>query len=229
MQQDGKQKEPKDAPAGLALEAVMSDQGAKRAGGPRVLAAALRLAAEIARACRSHGTLPIGNGQREIGTQMGAGLLMSPVGEAARLLGKAKPPPTLSAPLLEFDAEMKQLRQAAELAKAPLSMYKLPPVPIKTYNPRFDEAFVPSRDMDPDRERAERSRLKRQHKAELKGAVRELRKDNAFIEHHRALKLREQRAARDERGKAIETFFAQQQFEAKLGAGKRKGKGGKRK
>lgn len=78
--------------------------------------------------------------------------------------------------------------------------------------------------MDPDRERAERAKLKRQHKAELKGAVRELRKDNAFIEHHRALKLKDQRAARDERGKAIESFLSQQQFEAKIGAGKRKGK-----
>jgi nucleolar protein 14 len=117
-----------------------------------------------------------------------------------------------------------QIRQSAETAKAPLELYKLPPVSIKQYNPRFDEAFVPQRDLDLDRERAERSKLRRQHKKELKGAIRELRKDNAFIEHHRAIKLKEQRAIRDERGKAIETFFAQQQFEAKIGAGKRKGR-----
>ena len=37
------------------------------------------------------------------------------------------------------------------------------------------------------------------------------------------------RALRDERAKSIETFLTQQQFEAKLGAGKKNAKGRKRK
>ncbi len=77
-------------------------------------------------------------------------------------------------------------------------------------------------DPDPDRERAERNKLRRRVRRELKGAARELRKDNAFLGACRNDQLRRQRQARDERGKAIETFLAQQQFEAKIGQGKRR-------
>ena len=75
-------------------------------------------------------------------------------------------------------------------------------------------------DPDPDRERAERNKLRKRVRRELKGAVRELRRDGAFLEQQRAEQLRRQREARDARAKAIETFLAQQQFEAKLGSGK---------
>ena len=40
-----------------------------------------------------------------------------------------------------------------------------------------------------DRERAEKRKLKRQHHKELKGAVRELRKDNAFLAGEQAEQL----------------------------------------
>jgi len=42
-------------------------------------------------------------------------------------------------------------------------------------------SFVKGRDYDPDRERAERRKLKKLVKREAKGAARELRKDNSFI------------------------------------------------
>lgn len=49
--------------------------------------------------------------------------------------------------------------------------------PIKQYNPRFEEdGFVQGRDYDPDRERAEKKKLRKQLKKETKGAARELRK-----------------------------------------------------
>jgi nucleolar protein 14 len=76
--------------------------------------------------------------------------------------------------------------------------------------------------MDPDRERAERNKLRKRVRRELKGAVRELRKDGAFMEAQQAEQLRRQRAVRDERAKAIESFLAQQQFEAKIGTGRGK-------
>ncbi len=82
-------------------------------------------------------------------------------------------------------------------------------------------------DPDPDRERAERNKLRKRVRRELKGAVRELRKDNAFLEEQTAQTLVRQRKVRDERARAIETFLTQQQFEAKLGAGKGKRKGRK--
>jgi len=49
----------------------------------------------------------------------------------------------------------------------------------------------------------QRAKLKRQTHKEFKGAVRELRKDNQFLEAERAVTLKKQRAVRDERAKVI--------------------------
>ncbi|XP_073141164.1 uncharacterized protein [Henckelia pumila] len=68
---------------------------------------------------------------------------------------------------------------------------------IKTEVPKFEENFVKGRDYDPDRERAERKKLKKRLKQEAKGAARELRKDNFFL-----LGAKEQNKARMEEEKA---------------------------
>jgi len=58
-------------------------------------------------------------------------------------------------------------------------------VAIRSFNPAFEDDFQPRKNMDPDRERAELAGLKRLHKREKKGAVRELRKDALFIARQR--------------------------------------------
>ncbi|XP_073055033.1 uncharacterized protein [Primulina eburnea] len=68
---------------------------------------------------------------------------------------------------------------------------------IKTEIPKFEENFVKGRDYDPDRERAERKKLKKRLKQEAKGAARELRKDNYFL-----LEAKEKNKARMEEEKA---------------------------
>ncbi|KAJ1488668.1 Nop14-like family-domain-containing protein [Baffinella frigidus] len=123
----------------------------------------------------------------------------------------------------ELEAALDGVREGAR-ASGPLRLHAAPAVPIKQYNPKFEEAFAPEQDTDLDRERAEKRKLKRQHSKELKGAVRELRKDGAFLAGEQADMLKKQRKLRDERGKAIETFLSKQQFEAKLGGGKKKKK-----
>ena len=47
--------------------------------------------------------------------------------------------------------------------------------------PKFEESYNPNKHYDPDRDRAEMSKLKAEHKRERKGALRELRKDANFI------------------------------------------------
>ncbi|KAJ7943307.1 nucleolar protein 14 [Quillaja saponaria] len=109
--------------------------------------------------------------------------------------------------------------------RRPLQMRKQKPVPIKLLNPKFEENFVKGRDYDPDRERAEMRKLKKQMKREAKGAARELRKDNYFLfevkEKDKAL-LEEERAAKYGKAKA---FLQEQENAFKSG---QLGKGRKR-
>lgn len=52
---------------------------------------------------------------------------------------------------------------------------------IKLLNPRFEEEYAAGKDFDPDRERSDAKRLRRQLQKEKRGAMRELRKDAAFL------------------------------------------------
>ncbi|WCJ20870.1 hypothetical protein M5689_003074 [Euphorbia peplus] len=103
------------------------------------------------------------------------------------------------------------------LLRQPLQMRKRKPVPIKLLNPKFEENFVKGRDYDPDRERAERRKLKKQVQREAKGAARELRKDNVFLFD---VKEKEKRLAEEERsekyGKA-RAFLQEQESAFKCG------------
>ncbi|TKY45506.1 Nucleolar protein 14 [Spatholobus suberectus] len=109
--------------------------------------------------------------------------------------------------------------------RRPLQMRKQKPVPIKLLNPKFEENYVKGRDYDPDRERAEMRKLKKQLKREAKGAARELRKDNYFLlevkENERSL-LEKDRAEKYGRAKA---FLQEQEHAFKSG---QLGKGRKR-
>lgn len=109
--------------------------------------------------------------------------------------------------------------------RRPLQMRKQKPVPIKLLNPKFEENYVKGRDYDPDRERAELRKLKKQLKRESKGAARELRKDNYFLlevkEKERSIQEKE-RAEKFGRAKA---FLQEQEHAFKSG---QLGKGRKR-
>ncbi|XP_077226917.1 nucleolar-like protein [Tasmannia lanceolata] len=109
--------------------------------------------------------------------------------------------------------------------RQPLEMRKQKPVPIKLLNPKFEENFVKGRDYDPNRERAERKKLKKLLKQEAKGAARELRKDNYFlheVKEKERLLLEEERA--ENYGKA-RAFLQEQEHAFKSG---QLGKGRKR-
>lgn len=73
-----------------------------------------------------------------------------------------------------------QLRQSLTSRK-PLRLHNHRPLAIKTSVPKFEESYNPDKHYDPDRDRAESSKLIAEHKRERKGALRELRKDANFI------------------------------------------------
>ncbi|GLJ38313.1 hypothetical protein SUGI_0780240 [Cryptomeria japonica] len=113
------------------------------------------------------------------------------------------------------------------MLRQPLRMRMQKPVPIKQFNPRFEENFVHGRDYDPDRERAQRKKLQRQIKQEAKGAARELRKDNYFLQE---VKAQDRAVAEEERAEKYRKAlaFLQEQESAfksgQLGKGRKKGK-----
>lgn len=87
-------------------------------------------------------------------------------------------------------------------------------------------SFVKGRDYDPDRERAEMKKLKKQLKREAKGAARELRKDNYFIADVKANEKAVAQQERDEKYRKAMSFLEQQESAFKSG---QLGKGKKRK
>ena len=137
------------------------------------------------------------------------------------------PPPALSGPLasvaevcVAMDREMREA--LAGRLMVPLRLREKKVEAIKTYNPMFEEqGYSKGRDYDPNRERAEKRKLRREVKKEKRGAVRELRKDNRFLAETVA---REREAAADERGeRQRETLSFLEKMESDLKSG---GQGG---
>jgi len=65
-------------------------------------------------------------------------------------------------------------------SRTSLRLHNHRPLAIKTSLPKFEESYNPNKHYDPDRLRAESSKLKAEHRKERKGAMRELRKDSNF-------------------------------------------------
>ena len=110
-------------------------------------------------------------------------------------------------------ASRKPLRMFADRAAAPT---------IRAYTPRFEDDFDPHANYDPDRERAEAKKLKRQVAKEARGAARELRKDNHFLSEERERRLdaeREEQQAHLKRGRAL---MEETEQAYRAGGGKRK-------
>lgn len=88
----------------------------------------------------------------------------------------------------------------ARLRRRPLELHHHRPLAIKTSIPKFEESYNPDKHYDPDRERAEASKLRAEYRRERKGALRELRKDANFI-------AREQLREKKEADKAYNAKF----------------------
>jgi nucleolar protein 14 len=99
---------------------------------------------------------------------------------------------------------------SARLARRPLLLHNHKPLAIKSAIPKFEEDFNPDKHYDPDRERAESNRLKKEFKRERKGAMRELRKDASFVARE---KLREKKERDAEYEKKYKRLVAEIQSE----------------
>ncbi|RFN47498.1 nop14-nuclear and nucleolar protein with possible role in ribosome biogenesis [Fusarium flagelliforme] len=108
--------------------------------------------------------------------------------------------------LVKFDRMLK----VAQLSRRNTELHHHRPLAIKTYIPKFEETFDPDKHYDPDRERAEMAKLKKEHKRERKGAMRELRKDANFMARE---KLRVKKAKDEAYEKKYKRLVAEIQSE----------------
>jgi nucleolar protein 14 len=92
------------------------------------------------------------------------------------------------------------MRDASIKTRRPLLLHAHRPLAIKTSIPQYIENYNPDRHYDPDRQRADLSKLRAEHKKERKGAMRELRKDANFM-------AREQLREKKERDSAYERKY----------------------
>ncbi|CAA2961759.1 nucleolar 14 [Olea europaea subsp. europaea] len=124
-------------------------------------------------------------------------------------------PDALQVQIMDVNQLIEKKAQEYHLLRQPLRMRK--PKIIKTEIPKFEENFVKGRDYDPDRERAQRKKLKKLLRQEAKGAARELRKDNYFlleVKERDKAQLAEERAEKYGQAKA---FLQEQEHAFKSG------------
>ncbi|KAJ1967837.1 nucleolar complex protein 14, partial [Dispira parvispora] len=84
--------------------------------------------------------------------------------------------------------------------RQPLQMQSHRPVPIASYLPKFEDKYSLDRHYDADRERGQARKLRKLYNKEMRGAIRELRKDSQFLS---AEKLQQQKEADAEYKKKI--------------------------
>jgi nucleolar protein 14 len=132
--------------------------------------------------------------------------IFSPVQQVLRHVGKStkgKLPSAvqdnLQSTLDKLDAHLSRAR----LTRRPLLLHSHRPLAIKTAIPKFEESFNPDKHYDPNRERAELNRLKKEFKRERKGAMRELRKDANFIAREKLRDKKEKDAEYEKKYKRL--------------------------
>ncbi|KAI9447922.1 nucleolar protein 14 [Lactarius indigo] len=90
--------------------------------------------------------------------------------------------PTLQDRIAQTITTIQKLLKFSLQARRPLRLQAHKPIPIPTFMPKFESnssSYLRTR--DPDHERQEASKLRKQYKEERKGAIRELRKDARFL------------------------------------------------
>ena len=89
---------------------------------------------------------------------------------------------------------------------------------IKQFNPMYEEdGYQKGKSYDPNRERAENKKLKKELRKEARGTVRELRKDNQFMQHAREKEQAADAEDRDAKHKEVLSFLEKQESDFKSG------------
>lgn len=108
--------------------------------------------------------------------------------------------------------KLKSTSETTVARRLPLQKLLRKPAPLKMFNPKYEEKFDPTASYDPDKERVEMQKLKRKLKKEQKGAMRELKKDAAFIQAEKEKqRLAQKKEVAERLKRAISSLSAQEQ------------------
>ncbi|KIW07965.1 uncharacterized protein PV09_01865 [Verruconis gallopava] len=107
--------------------------------------------------------------------------------------------PLQAAKQAKLSNHLQLLLNQSQSKRRPLALHNHRPLPIKSLVPKFEESFNPDRHYDPDRQRADTARLKKEYKREKKGAIRELRKDANFLAREQLREKKEKDRAYEEK------------------------------
>ncbi|KAF4637137.1 hypothetical protein G7Y89_g949 [Cudoniella acicularis] len=133
--------------------------------------------------------------------------IFEPTSKIVQHLGSKSCRPKLSSKTQKHITKLSQkltvLLQAARLTRRPLELHHHRPLAIKTAIPKFEESYNPDKHYDPDRERTEAAKLKKEYKREKKGAMRELRKDAGVVARESLREKRERDAAYEKKYKRL--------------------------
>ncbi|KAK0309398.1 nucleolar complex protein 14 [Friedmanniomyces endolithicus] len=134
--------------------------------------------------------------------------------------------PNLGSAAAAASQHLSTLLKSSRQTRYPLLLHNHRPQPLRTSNPKFEEGFNPDKHYDPDRERSDAAKLRKEVKREKKGAVRELRKDGAFVAREELREKRERDADFVKRERRLVAEIAQEGRENQGGGGgKGRGKG----
>ncbi|KAM0204660.1 hypothetical protein ACHAPA_001896 [Fusarium lateritium] len=147
----------------------------------------------------------------------GKSAFLETFGQAARVLKhlgskacRSQLPAALNERIEKLQTKFDRMLNIAQLSRRNVQLHHHRPLAIKTYVPKFEDTFDPTKHYDPDRERAELAKLKKEHKKERKGALRELRKDANFMARE---KLRVKKAKDEAYEKKYKRLVAEIQSE----------------
>ncbi|KAB8542115.1 hypothetical protein FH972_025578 [Carpinus fangiana] len=124
--------------------------------------------------------------------------IFAPAALALPALFKTTPKPARQA-----HQKLTILSNQGQLRRRPLELHHHRPLPIKTSIPKFEDNFNPGGHYEPDRERAEAAKLRKEHRREKKGALRELRRDAEFMAREQLREKKERDRAYEDRQRRI--------------------------
>ncbi|KAI0921150.1 hypothetical protein AcV5_001156 [Taiwanofungus camphoratus] len=142
--------------------------------------------------------------------------LYEPIAELLAGVEAKDLPTDLMARLTSLRDTLSRLLKFARQARRPLLLQAHKPIPIPTFVPKFEQSSSNYlRNRDPDHERNEAAKLRRQYKEEKKGAIRELRKDARFLAAEQQKEQRQKDHAYRDRMKKVFSTIESERAEEK--------------